>query len=38
MDFSLRARRFIVTVCSFFAFDIRVLDSLINAFLGIRQP
>jgi hypothetical protein len=31
MDFSLSALRFIVAVCSFFGFDVRVLDSLMNA-------
>jgi hypothetical protein len=31
MDFSLSALRFIVAVCSFFGFNVRVLDSLMNA-------
>jgi hypothetical protein len=31
MDFSLSALRFIVAVCSFFGFHVRVLDSLMNA-------
>jgi hypothetical protein len=31
MDFSLRALRFIVAVCSFFGFNARVSDSLMNA-------
>jgi hypothetical protein len=30
-DFSLSALRFIVAVCSFFGFNVRVLDSLMNA-------
>jgi hypothetical protein len=31
MDFSLSALRFIVAVCSFFGFHVRVLDFLMNA-------
>jgi hypothetical protein len=30
MDFSLSALRFIVAVCSFFGFNVCVLDSLMN--------
>jgi hypothetical protein len=30
MDFSLSALRFIVAVCSFFGFNVRVLDSLMK--------
>jgi hypothetical protein len=31
MDFGLSALRFIVAVCSVFGFNVRVLDSLMNA-------